>query len=124
MGFFGLRTMDINQLVELIFTTPTGLMFFVTGNLAGAILSAIMFSLTAISFPLLFDREVDFVTAMITSVKAVKANPWPMLYWACIILGLMAVSMVTLFVALIPILPLLGHATWHVYRAVIEPEKA
>ncbi|MGI9480944.1 MAG: DUF2189 domain-containing protein [Hyphomicrobiales bacterium] len=124
VGFFGLRKMDINSLVELVFTTPKGLVFFVTGNLVGAILSTIIFSLTVVSFPLLFDREVDFVTAMITSVKAVKANPWPMVYWASIIFAMMAVSMITLFVALIVLLPLLGHATWHVYRTVLAPEKS
>ena len=123
VGFFGLRSMDVWQLSELIFTTPKGLIFFVAGNLAGLILGAIMFSLTAVSFPLLFDRDVDFVTAMITSVKAVTSNKGPMILWACIIVALMAISIVTAFTALIVVLPLLGHATWHLYRSVVVPIK-
>lgn len=123
VGFFGLRSMDVWQLTELIFTTPKGLMFFVAGNLAGLILGAIMFSLTVVSFPLLFDRDVDFVTAMITSVKAVKTSTGPMILWACIIVALMAISIVTVFAGLIVILPLLGHSTWHLYRSVVVPKK-
>jgi uncharacterized membrane protein len=123
VGFFGLRTLDVGRLLELIFTTPKGLMFFVVGNLAGLVLGAIMFSLTSVSFPLLFDRNVDFVTAMITSVKAVMANKIPMILWACIIVVLMTLSIATMFAAMIVILPLLGHTTWHLYRSVVVAAK-
>ncbi len=119
IGFFGLKKMEVTTLLELISSTPKGMMFFVVGNTVGAILALIMFSLTSSSFPLLFDRGLDFVSAMITSVKAVKTNKGPMLFWLLTIFVLMFISVVTVFVALIVVLPLLGHTTWHVYRRQI-----
>ncbi|MGI9373474.1 MAG: DUF2189 domain-containing protein, partial [Hyphomicrobiales bacterium] len=121
IGFFGLKKMEIGTLLELVFTTPKGMMFFVVGNTVGAILGTVMFSLTSTSFPLLFDRGLDFVSAMITSVKAVNKNKVPMLFWAATIFVLMAFSVATVFVGLIFVLPLLGHTTWHVYKRIIAP---
>ena len=92
------------------------------GNAVGAVLSLILFSLTVVSFPLLLDREVDFVTAMVTSVRAVVASPLPMIGWArgdrdgpdrvgaAVFLGTGVVA-----------LPVLGHATWHLYRRIVVP---
>lgn len=120
--FYGLNPLDFQGLVENILTTPTGAFFFLLGNLVGAILSLVVYSITVISFPLLFDRHVDFITAMITSVKAVLANPRPMLLWCAIIALLFGVSLLSVFVGLIIVLPILGHATWHLYRRLIAPE--
>ncbi|MBZ0215329.1 MAG: DUF2189 domain-containing protein, partial [Fimbriimonadaceae bacterium] len=72
--FFGLRPLSFMQLLETILTTPMGMLFFVVGNTAGIILSVVVFSFSVVSFPMLYDRDIDFVTAMITSVKVVKAN--------------------------------------------------
>lgn len=122
--FFGINPVDLYGLVEAIVTTPMGALFFVLGNTVGLVLALVVFSITAVSFPLLFDRDVDFVTAMITSVKTVLQNRKPMIIW-CAIIGLFfAVSILSLFVALIIALPILGHATWHLYRRVIAPEGA
>ena len=122
--FFGISPVDLYGLVEAIVTTPMGALFFVLGNSIGLVLALVVFSITAVSFPLLFDRDVDFVTAMITSVKSVLQNRKPMIMW-CAIIGLFfAVSILSLFVALIIALPILGHATWHLYRRVIAPEGA
>jgi uncharacterized membrane protein len=89
-------------------------MFLAVGNLIGAALSAVLFSLTVVSFPLLFDREdVDFVTAMITSVRAVILSPVPMLGWALVIVVVPVVSMLPFFLGLLVTLPVLGHANWH-----------
>ncbi len=121
--FFGMKPLDFTQLVTAVMTTPSGLLFFVIGNVAGAILAFIVFSLTVVSLPLLFDKHVDFVTAMITSVKVVLENPKPMFLWAAIIGVLFAISILSAFVALIVVLPILGHSTWHLYkRAVGEKE--
>jgi uncharacterized membrane protein len=95
-------------------------MFLIVGNVIGAALSLILFSLTVVSFPLLLDRDdVDCVTAMITSVRAVVANPAPMIGWAAVIVVLMIVSALPFFLGLLVTLPVLGHATWHLYRRIV-----
>jgi uncharacterized membrane protein len=71
---------------------------------------------------MLLERDIDYVTAMVASWNAVTSNPVPMLTWAWIIAAGLAVAMVPFFLGLIVALPVLGHATWHVYRKVIEPE--
>ncbi len=118
--FFGMKPIAFPELVNAIMTTPSGFLFFVLGNAAGIALSFIVFSLTVVSLPLLFDQHVDFVTAMITSVKVVLKNPKPMALWAGIIGVLFALSLASFFVALIVVLPILGHSTWHLYRAAVS----
>ena len=83
-------------------------------------LATILFSLTVISFPLLLDREVDFITAMITSVRAVSMNPVPMLGFAAAIAALCLVAMLPAFLGLVLLLPVLGHATWHLYVRAVD----
>jgi uncharacterized membrane protein len=107
--------------VEVVFTTPQGLTFLAVGHLVGTALALIAFSLTVVSFPLLLDREVDFVTAMITSVQAVVMNPAPMLAWAAVVLFGLIAAAVPFFLGLVVVLPVLGHATWHLYRRLVAP---
>lgn len=109
------------KLLEKLFTTPTGLIFLVLGNLVGAIIALCVFSISAVSFPMLYDRDVDFVTAMVTSVRLVLNNPVAMVFW-CGLIGLFsAISIVTAFLGLIVMLPIVGHASWHVYTAGVAP---
>jgi uncharacterized membrane protein len=110
---------SLQQFITVVLTTNEGLLFLAFGNAVGAALSLILFSLTVVSFPLLLDRDVDFVTAMITSVRAVVASPGPMIGWAAIIVALLVVSAVPFFLGLLLTLPVLGHATWHLYRRVV-----
>jgi len=117
--FYGVHVPTLTGLVTSVFTTTYGLTFLAVGNGIGAIIALIVFSFTAVSPPLLVDRDIDFVTAMTTSVRAVLANPLVMLAWAGVIAADMAVSFVTLFVALIVVFPVLGHTTWHLYRRLI-----
>jgi uncharacterized membrane protein len=112
---------SLQEFLTVILTTNAGLLFLAIGNLVGAALSLVLFSLTVVSFPLLLEREVDFVTAMITSVRAVVTSPLPMIGWAAIIVLLLVVSALPYFLGLIVTLPILGHATWHLYRRVIAP---
>jgi uncharacterized membrane protein len=84
----------------------------------------LLFATNVISLPLLLDREVDFVTAMITSVKAVTASPGPMLAWAALIAVALFVAMLPAFLGLFLVLPVLGHASWHLYRRILPaPER-
>ena len=112
---------SLKEFVTAVLTTNEGLLFLAIGNLDGAALSLILFSLTVVSFPLLLDREVDFVTAMVTSVRAVVMSPVPMIGWAAVIVLLLIVSAIPYFLGLIVTLPVLGHATWHLYRRIVMP---
>jgi uncharacterized membrane protein len=112
---------SLHEFITVVLTTNEGLLFLAIGNAVGAALSLILFSLTVVSFPLLLDREVDFVTAMITSVRAVVTSPLPMIAWAAAIVVLLAVSAMPYFLGLVVTLPVLGHTTWHLYRRIIAP---
>lgn len=112
---------SMREFLTVVLTTNEGLLFLAIGNLEGAALSLILFSLTVVSFPLLLEREVDFVTAMITSVRAVVTSPGPMIGWAAIIVVLLIVSALPYFLGLLVTLPVLGHATWHLYRRIVAP---
>jgi uncharacterized membrane protein len=112
---------SFEEFMTVVLTTSAGLTFLIIGNAVGALLSLILFSLTVVSFPLLLDREVDFVTAMVTSVRAVVTSPLPMIGWAALIVILLIVSALPYFLGLIVTLPVLGHATWHLYRRLVAP---
>ncbi|MBL8587404.1 MAG: DUF2189 domain-containing protein [Methylobacteriaceae bacterium] len=118
--FFGLKVPTFGELISLVATTPSGALFLVVGNLTGMAIAAFVFSISVVSAPLLLDRDVDFVTAMITSFKATHANPKPMISWALMIGFLLLIAISTGLILLPLILPLLGHASWHMYRRVIE----
>ena len=120
-GFLGLKPLSTPDLLREIFTTPMGLLFLVIGHGVGALLALAVFSFSVISFPLLFDRDIDFVTAMITSVKVVLTNPAAMIIWCAIIAGLVGLSLLSGLVGLLVVLPILGHASWHLYRRAIGP---
>jgi uncharacterized membrane protein len=112
---------SLQEFITVVLTTNEGLLFLAIGNAVGAALSLILFSLTVVSFPLLLDRDVDFVTAMITSVRAVVMSPGPMIGWAAVIVVLLVVSAIPYFLGLLVTLPVLGHATWHLYRRIVVP---
>ena len=99
---------------------PEGLTMLMVGTAFGAVFALVLFALTVVSLPLLLDKELDFVTAMLTSVAVVRRNPGVMLVWAAIIAGLTFLGMLPGLLGLYVVLPLLGHATWHVYRASLS----
>ncbi len=86
----------------------------------GALLAALVFALSAISVPMLVDREVDVVTAIATSLKAVKQNPLAMALWAALLVALMALGFATLLLGMIALLPWVAHASWHAYRDLVH----
>ncbi len=112
---------DVDGFLSAVFFTPEGWMFLAIGTAVGAFLSAALFAVTVISMPLLLDREVDFVTAMLTSLRAVAESPYVMLTWAAIISVTMVLSLVPAFLGLIFTLPILGHTTWHLYQRAVAP---
>ena len=120
--FFGLQAFRASTLEMLL--SANGLAMLLVGTAVGAVMAGVLFSIMVISLPLLLDKEVDFVTAMITSWQAVQASPGPMLTWAAIIAGLVFVAMLPGFLGLMVVMPVLGHASWHLYRRVLPDEPA
>lgn len=106
-----------------VFATPEGLTMLAVGTAAGAVFATLLFSLTVVSLPMLLDREVDFVTAMLTSFGVVTESPLVMLGWGTLIGAMLFAGMVPGFFGLFAVLPILGHATWHLYRRAIAWEE-
>lgn len=99
---------------------PEGMSMLAVGTGFGAIFAVVLFSLTAVSLPLLLDKELDFVTAMLTSIAVVRKNPAVMLTWAAVIAVKTFLGMVPGLLGLFIVLPVLGHATWHIYRRALS----
>jgi uncharacterized membrane protein len=108
-------------LATLLFE-PFGLGLMVTGTCVGAALALLVFAISVVSVPLLMTREVDAVTAIATSVSAVRRNLKPMLLWAGLIAGFMSLGLATLFLGLVLIFPLIGYASWHAFRDVVRED--
>jgi uncharacterized membrane protein len=120
--FMGLQVMtNISSSYEA-FLTPNGLAMIAVGTAVGAVFAALLFSMTVIALPMLLDREVDFVTAMLTSIEVVKSAPVLMLGWGAFIAVVLFLAMLPAFLGLFIALPLLGHATWHLYRRVVQAD--
>jgi uncharacterized membrane protein len=102
-----------------VFTTAEGFRLIYLGVGAGFIYAVIALAVSVVSFPLLIDRDVGAAVALLTSVRVVLKNPSTMLAWGAIVVGLLIVGSLPFFIGLAVVLPLLGHATWHLYRKVI-----
>ncbi|MEE3625260.1 DUF2189 domain-containing protein [Nitrospirillum sp. BR 11752] len=100
--------------------TPEALPFLIVGTVLGAALALATFTISVVTLPLLMDRDVGVFMAVATSIMAVRASPRAMLLWAALIAGSVALGMATLFIGLVPLLPLIGHASWHAYRDVVR----
>jgi uncharacterized membrane protein len=115
---------SIPQFLRQVLTTPTGWMLIIVGNGIGFLFALAVLIVSVVSFPLLLDRDVGAVEAVLTSVRAVAANPLPMAVWGLIVAGLLLLGALPFFVGLAVVVPILGHSTWHLYRKVVEPDPA
>ncbi len=116
--FMGLSVMtNVSNSLD-IYLTGNGLMMLGFGSIVGAGFALILFMITVFALPLLLDREIDFVTAMITSFQTVRANFLPLLGWGIFIAVATFVAMIPGFLGLLLVLPLLGHASWHLYALI------
>lgn len=111
---------SILEFVSKILTTPEGWMLILIGNGVGFVFAAVVFSLSVVSFPLLVDRDASVALAVTTSVRAVTANPVSMAVWGMIVAAGLLIGSLPFFVGLAVVLPVLGHASWHLYRKVVE----
>jgi uncharacterized membrane protein len=106
-----------------VLTTPEGYRLIVVGNAVGFIFAVVAFALSAVSFPLLLDRHVGVAAAIVTSVRAVLKNPVTMAAWGLLVAVALAIGSLPFFIGLAVVMPVLGHATWHLYRKVVEPDE-
>ncbi len=117
--FMGLSAMTNVTSSLALLLDGNGPIMLLVGSAIGAGFAAVLFSITVAGLPLLLDREIDFVSAMILSVQAVIANIGPMILWGIVIAALLFLGMLPLFLGLFLALPILGHATWHMYRRLL-----
>jgi len=103
-----------------VFATREGWMMILAGNLLGLVFSAAVLAVSVVSFPLLLDRNVSAAAAVRTSIRAVAVNPGTMTLWGLIVAAALMVGFLPLFLGLAVVLPILGHATWHLYRRVVS----
>ncbi|MHA1529834.1 MAG: DUF2189 domain-containing protein [Alphaproteobacteria bacterium] len=116
---FGLHPAPFWELLPEFVSTARGISFVIVGHAFGAMFAAVAFSISVVAFPFLLDRDADFITAMVTSFRTVRASPLVMLGWAVFIGAALAVASAPLFIGLPLVLPLLGHASWHLYRRLV-----
>ena len=107
-----------------LFTTQRGWTLIVLGNLIGFLFALVVLSTTVIAFPLLLDRDVGAYVAIETSARAVLANPVPMLLWGLIVAVALLIGSLPILAGLAVVIPVLGHATWHLYRKLVEAPPA
>ena len=118
--FGGAAPESILAFVLQIFTTPAGWTLIIVGCGVGFITATVAFTLSVVSFPMLVDQDVSVATAIQTSIRAVIASPITMGMWAFIVASFLVIGALPFFVGLSVVLPVLGHATWHLYRKVVE----
>ena len=112
----------VSDFAERVLTTPQGWWLIVVGCGVGFLFALVALCISVVSFPLMLDRHAGAGDAMVTSLRAVARNPVPMAVWGLIVAALLVAGSLPAFLGLAVVIPLLGHATWHLYREVIEPE--
>lgn len=110
---------SIGAFVNDVLTTGNGWTLIVAGNLIGFVFAVIVLSVSAVSFPLMLDRDVGVAVALLTSIRAVWRNPGTMALWGLIVAALLLAGSLPLFIGLTVVMPVLGHATWHLYRKLV-----
>jgi len=112
---------SVGDFIHEVFTTPSGWTLILLGCGVGLVFAIVAFTISVVSTPLLLDRDVGFVSAIDTSIRAVCANPMMMTVWGLIVAASLVIGSLPFLVGLAVVFPILGHATWHLYRAVVEP---
>jgi uncharacterized membrane protein len=115
---------SIGQFARDVFSTQAGWTLIVVGTGVGFLFAALVLTIGAVSFPLLLDRDVGAAVAVLASIRVVAANPATMALWGFIVAALLLIGSIPLFLGLTVVMPVLGHATWHLYRKAIEPDPA
>jgi uncharacterized membrane protein len=125
VAYFGYAVAaSVRQFIDDVLFTPAGWGPIIVGTGVGFLFAVLVLTISVVSFPLLLDRDVGAAVALLTSVRAVAANPGTMALWGLIVAGLLLIGSLPFFLGLTVVMPVLGHSTWHLYRRVIEPDPA
>ena len=117
---FGDAELAMSSFAGALFSTSHGWTLVIVGNLVGALFALAILAGTAIAFPMLLDRKVDVATAVATSLRVFAKNPGPMLAWGVIVGVSLFLGAIPFLLGLLAVLPILGHATWHLYRKTVS----
>ncbi|KWV92403.1 hypothetical protein AUC45_12935 [Erythrobacter sp. YT30] len=98
--------------------TPAGMQMLLVGSVFGAVIALVFFVITVFSLPMLVEQRVDFISAILASLRIFRANTSVLLVWAFMIAAMLFLAMIPAFLGLLVVLPVLGHSTWHLYRRV------
>jgi uncharacterized membrane protein len=120
-AFGDMKPKSFGALVEEILMTENGQWLFMIGNSVGLIFAAAVLVMSAVSFPLLLDRKASAGEAIAISVRAFMKNPFTMMLWGLAVAFALFLGSLPLFAGLAIVVPVLGHATWHLYRKLVEP---
>src|ERR1700710_147797 len=112
----------IPDFARRVLTTPQGWWLIIVGCGVGFLFAVVALCVSVVSFPLMLDRHATAIDAIRTSLRAVRENPFAMAVWGLMVAVLLAIGSLPFFVGLAVVLPVLGHATWHLYRKVVEPD--
>jgi uncharacterized membrane protein len=113
---------SLGRFLHDVFQTPAGWRLIIEGTGVGFLFAVVALTISAVSFPLLLDRDVGAAVALLTSIRVVLANPLTMALWGLIVAALLVIGSLPLFLGLTVVVPVLGHATWHLYRRAVEPD--
>lgn len=118
--FLGLSPMtNVSTSLDVFFST-NGITMLAFGTVIGAIFATFIFSISVLGIPMMLDRDVDFITAMLASLKAVKESLLPYLMWGVFLGAVTLAAMLPAFLGLFIAMPVFGHATWHLYKRLTE----
>ena len=112
---------SLSAFVSDVFTTPQGQTLFLVGNAVGLVFAVVVLCVSVVAFPIMLDRDIGAYEAIRTSVRAVIANPIVLALWGILVALGLAIGSLPLFAGLAVVFPILGHATWHLYRKLVVP---
>lgn len=118
-AFWGFNPRPFLEILPEMFTTVHGITFLLVGHAFGALFALVAYCMSVVAFPFLLDRDADVITAIVTSFRAVLASPAVMIGWGVLIGVALAVASAPFFLGLPVALPVLGHASWHLYRRLV-----
>jgi len=125
IAYFGYAApASIPRFLHDVFTTAPGWHLIIVGTGVGFLFAVLVLAISVVSFPLLLDRDVGAAVAVLTSIRVVLANPVTMALWGLIVVALLVMGSIPFFLGLTVVMPVLGHATWHLYRKAVEPDPA
>jgi len=118
---FGYAAPDsIPQFIDDVFATSNGWRMMIVGTSIGFLFAVVVLTVSVVSFPLLLDRVVGVPVALATSIRVVASNPWAIATWGLIVATLLVIGSIPFFLGLAVVMPVLGHATWHLYRKAVD----